>query len=60
MTERYIVEFGGQAYGLLVRDEDRLIFHATHDKVFHLDGRAFDTVGLALSTVNSAARGRAA
>lgn len=60
MTERYIVEFGGQAYGILELREGALVFHATDQRVSTLDGQTYADAGAALLAVEQAVRGQAA
>lgn len=60
LSERYIVEFGGEAYGILDRQEGMLIFHTTHERVSHLDGQTYPDVDAGRVAVERAARERAA
>jgi len=60
VSQRYIVEFAGQAYGILEGEGEILIFHATHPRVMHLDGQTYVNIGTGLKAVEQAARAEAA
>lgn len=60
MSQRFIVEFAGQAYGILEREGETVIFHATNPQVMHLNGQTYEDLGTGLKAVEEAARGRAA
>jgi len=51
MSERYVIEFGGQHYGLLVLEERHFVFHASHPAAARLDQAQFPTVRAALHAV---------
>jgi hypothetical protein len=60
MTERYVIEIGGEHYGLLVQENRHFVFHATHPAVVQLDRSIFKTLRAAVHAVKQAVAVRAA
>ena len=56
MSERYLVEYCGTAFGILVRDGETFVFHASDGAAQDLQGQRFDDPQEALERVKERAR----